>query len=104
VEPESVRDDEDMEANPGDVVRVRKGPFQGFEGVVADRLNDDAALVILDIFGRTAKAELPLRYLEDDAPGSGGAGVREPRRPLPPDDSGVATLSDEESSNGSITG
>jgi hypothetical protein len=85
--------------NPGDAVRVRRGPFQGFEGVVADRLNDDAALVILDIFGRTAQAELPLRYLEDDAPGSGGAGAREPRRPLPSHGSGVATLAGGESSD-----
>ena len=90
--------------NPGDAVRVTTGPFQGFEGVVADRLNDDAALVVLDIFGRTTQAELPLRYLEDNAPGSSGAGVRERRRPLPPHDSGVAALSDEESSNRSITG
>src|SRR5688572_21165762 len=73
-----------VQAGPGDAVRVTSGPFSGFSGLFVELLADERARVLLDVFGRGLSTELRLDEFDGGGPGSGGSGVREPRRPLTP--------------------
>jgi hypothetical protein len=90
-----------VEVNRGDAVRVASGPFSGFSGLFVELLGDDKARVVLDVFGRSLSTELPLDELDHGAPGSGGAGVREPRRPLTPEGTAPSALPIEDAGDGS---
>ena len=67
----------------GDRVRVIAGDFEGFAGSVDGR-NGERVLVNLRLFDRSAVLEFDPSQLRRDEPGDGGgAGVREPRTPMP---------------------
>ena len=74
----------------GDRVQVLTGPFKGFQGTVVQD-EGDHTIVRLRIFDRVTTVALEADKLGPDD-GGGGAGVREPRRPLPPLDDTAADL------------
>jgi hypothetical protein len=74
----------------GDRVQVLTGPFKGFQGTVVQE-EGDHPIICLRIFGRVTQVALEADKLGPDD-GGGGAGVREPRRPLPPLDEAAADL------------
>lgn len=74
----------------GDRVQVLTGPFKGFQGTVVQE-EGDHPLICLRIFGRVTRVALEVDKLGPDD-GGGGAGVREPRRPLLPLDDTPAEL------------
>jgi hypothetical protein len=75
-----------MHLEPGELAWVQSGPFAGFQGQIVELNRNSTALVSLDIFGRSTPTELDPAVLGSWTPDSGVAGVREPRRPLPPTD------------------
>ena len=86
-----------MQVKPGDTAWVQGGPFMGFQGQVVQINLDGTAMIQLDVFGRSARAELNPDLLGLAPPDSGVAGVREPRRPIAPADAAAisAPLPDE---------
>ena len=51
--------------NPGDSVRVRSGPLQGYEGMFDTRLGGQTrARILVDFMGRELKTECDVRALE----------------------------------------
>jgi hypothetical protein len=74
----------------GDQVHVLTGPFKGFQGTVVQE-EGDHPIICLHIFGRVTRVALEADKLGPDD-GGGGAGVREPRRPIPPLDDTAADL------------
>jgi transcription antitermination factor NusG len=51
--------------NPGDTVRIRSGPLQGYEGMFDTRLGGQTrARILVDFMGRELKTECDVRSLE----------------------------------------
>jgi len=47
----------------GQKVVIEEGPFRGYEGIYMARTGQERVLVLLDIVGRTAKAQVNLEHL-----------------------------------------
>ena len=57
--------------NPGDSVRIRSGPLQGYEGMFDTRLGGQTrARILVDFMGRELKTECDVRALEKVERGS----------------------------------
>jgi hypothetical protein len=80
-----------MRVSPGDTAWVQRGPFAGFLATIIQLDANGTAHVDLDVFGRSTPAEVSVDLLDLFPPGSGAAGVREPRRPLSPMDSAATS-------------
>ena len=52
------------EFEPGEVVRVRKGPFASFNGRIDDLDDHERISLLLSIFGRETRVHLPADHLE----------------------------------------
>lgn len=49
---------------PGARVRIIDGPFTNFQATVIDMISEDAAKVLIDIFGRQTQAEMEIAHVE----------------------------------------
>jgi hypothetical protein len=69
----------------GDLVRIVRGPFEGFWGTVVGTGDDGRSLVVdVEVFGRSTHVLLAPEDVTRIDPGEGGSGVREPRVPREP--------------------
>jgi hypothetical protein len=75
----------------GDRVQVLMGAFKGFRGTVVQEERDHTIVRLRGFDRDAALVTIGADKLGPDD-GGGGAGVREPRRPLPPVDDIAAAL------------
>jgi hypothetical protein len=71
---------------------VYAGPFDGHEVEVIEPLRNNLIRVVVMLLDGPARLDLSVLDLDPAAGGAGGAGVREPRRPLPPHGSSSVAL------------
>jgi hypothetical protein len=75
---------------PGQHVRVYAGPFAGHQVEVIEQ--NSLIRVVVTVLDGPARLDLSVLDLDPDAGGAGGAGMREPRRPLLPHGSASVEL------------
>lgn len=51
------------EFNEGQRVRIEEGPFMGYEGIFLARTSEERVLILLDIVGKAARAQIDIEYL-----------------------------------------
>lgn len=47
----------------GQKVRIEEGPFMGYEGIFLARTSEERVLILLDIVGKSAKAQISIEHL-----------------------------------------
>jgi len=47
----------------GDKVRIEEGPFMGYEGIFMAKTGEERVLILLDIVGKSAKAQINVEHL-----------------------------------------
>lgn len=47
----------------GQTVRIEEGPFMGYEGIFLARTSEERVLILLDIVGKSAKAQISVEHL-----------------------------------------
>jgi len=49
----------------GDVITIKKGPFNGFNGIIDDANNPRKVIILVMVFGRQTPVELDINFIEE---------------------------------------